>query len=393
MTWNAGLPYEMPDYPVLIAPLEILYYFDGPQLFVAKFGFIKSIFVKVDESEREFIWLAAPIDNDEVVSLIREKRISVRAAFLTPRSWVVQTGRDMCVQRYWGCAVEELSDDMLPSRGIALGDSSVAVPDSVEQQQAFFAINFQGSKLNSKSISFGLFKNLVDDTYEAARSILSPMFLIGTRSETFDFKIRRPSFGSLTIAVDKPFISLAAAKRGAEKGFDVKTISKQVASQRDMFFSEMGEVVGLAERGTLTSASVSDEHFILMLRIHNLMPSEENYIDRVTFSGNIEESTSVLVISKSVGASINRTFKEASSKSRDEIGVIEIVNSSQSTFVMRSLSTFRQVTCSFIDPEMFGVLMNDPRFKNGARIQAGGTYQRRARRDSLFIDSLPRIIS
>lgn len=66
-----------PNRKLALVPIEILYEFDGPQLFTAQFGFIDAVLVRLDELIGGFdFWLCAASDEREL-RLIRSNQLSV----------------------------------------------------------------------------------------------------------------------------------------------------------------------------------------------------------------------------------------------------------------------------------------------------------------------------
>lgn len=130
MTWTHELKGEIPSEQLIVQPKEVLYNFDGPQIFVSQFGFFKAIFVKIDDMEHSELWLCASVD-DELIKLIIGNRISVRSAFMREYCWVIQTGGNFQVEQYWSCPRNDISEEMLPSPGVALRQPSVISVESI----------------------------------------------------------------------------------------------------------------------------------------------------------------------------------------------------------------------------------------------------------------------
>jgi hypothetical protein len=387
MTWSLAEPSNIPAIATDLTSSRTLYYYDGPQLFLGWFGFIEALFVKVEDLEDTCIWLASPA-NPRLIDLIVQNSVSVRAAFYAPTQWIVQTDQNLRVQKFWICEAHEIPEEMLPTSGAALAEHNLIVPDSIDQVESFFAINFRGGDLKREGMNFSTFRSLVDNSYDAARRILSPISLLGSKSATFDFRVREPVFSSFLIALEEPLINIPSIRR--KTNLNITDIKEQFAEQKYSFFNEMSSVVKDAEDGKLNANSVEDR-FVLLDTIQHLIPSEENSLISVMFTANSSDRTLNVFVDEKIGLVLHRVFKEAERRPIREIGRVEIINSRQSSFVMLSIRG-RQVTC-YLQSEWFNTLAKDEKFRNGCQISVSGLLKRRSRRDELIADAIPQIFA
>ena len=124
-------------------------------------------------------------------------------------------------------------------------------------------MRFEGDRISRQSIPFNVFKGLVDNAYEIARILLSPVDLLGMRSSIFDFPIYKPAFSSLILSLGEPTFNAVGLSKKLGEDVDVDFIRQGFRSQRGQFFANMGEVIKYADRGTLTSGFVSNNFSVL----------------------------------------------------------------------------------------------------------------------------------
>ena len=223
----------------------------------------------------------------------------------------------------------------MPKRGAPLYSYLNRGPDSLEQADSFFSIAFAGNELKKGSIRFALLKNLIDLSYEAARRFLSPVYLSGAKSSTFDFPARALS-GSLVLALDEPKINETRLRqRTSEAPVTIADAMAQFSRQREQFFSDIGHLIRRAEQGELTDA-FAEENFSLLDNLQHIIPSDENKIARVEFAGKAHNSIRSAVVEGRAGTAMHRAFKRVERQVVTETGRIEIVNAPSKYFVYRS---------------------------------------------------------
>ncbi|WP_157182175.1 hypothetical protein [Methylobacterium sp. WSM2598] len=366
-------------------PEEILYEFDGPLTFTAKFGFFNALFHKVGQRRGSHFYIAVETSVD-IISALKSGRISVRGALNRQHAWIIETLSDLSVVRYWQCSNDNMPERLLPRRGVSLYSYLGQSPNSVEQVNAFFSMAFVGPDLKSSSVPFSLLKKLINESYDAARRFLSPVFLSGAKSVTFDFPAKTVP-GSLVLTLDEPIINANRLKqRTSDAPVSVEAARSSFARQRESFFDEVEELVVQASTGQVAD-SLAEERFSLLDNIQHIIPSDENRIKQVEFSGRSTSITRALVVDEKAGTTIHRAFKRVERQVVTETGRIEIVNVPSKYFVYRS-TRGKQVACH-IPADMFGRLNADGRILNGALVKVRGHLRKRPKRDQMITEFEP----
>ncbi len=386
--WSLSSPSRKWNNKEAIVPTRVLYEYDGPMIFTAQLGFIDAIFLKFDELDNTDLYIATQT-NDQIVSMIIAGQLSVRAGLEKDSVWIIEMHRDMTISKYWFCDRERLPDSLLPRKNSGLFPHFGFVPNTLEQAKAFFSVDYQGSQLKKSGMRFSTFKRLVDGTHDAARSILSPIDLFGSKTVTFDFNIAEPVFGSLVLSIQNPTVNERILKQKLAQDVDLNDVRQQFATQRDSFFDEINEVVKSAEKGPVSDALVG-ERFILLDRIQALIPNEENELRSVMFSASGSNRFSHVLIGEQVGERLSIALRAADSRIIEEYGKVEVTNDPSRSFVMMS-QRGKQVTC-YVSYDDYDTLKRDVRFRNGANIKARGRLTRRTRRDILHAEGMPTLV-
>lgn len=119
----------------VIKPLEVLYDFDGPQIFTfsSDDGTLMLAFV-CDEGERLVRFIVVSTDED-VVRKLKQNVLPVRDALLCPQVWIA----DYCFVRLehplsvWALSGKDLPDNVLPTPGITLSPDSLESLENIEE--------------------------------------------------------------------------------------------------------------------------------------------------------------------------------------------------------------------------------------------------------------------
>lgn len=359
---------------IIVEPTKVVYYFDGPQIFCAKFGFIDAIFVKIEDLDDSHLFLVA-ITTDEIIRLVERGKLSVRGAFLQDHSWVVETGYDFRVTNCWATTKDEISESMLPKAGVSLRGGE-RVPDTVEQAKAYFSIAFRGASVSTGRMPFSALKTLVDDAYNATRRVLTPPPLIGTKSATFDLLVE-PTIGSLIISIEKPIVRLATINKRLNMDMSKEDIDAQIEEQRALFFEKFLAVSG-PNRIAPEEEDVTRE---LVVRFRDLMPDEDSDFASVEFSANINNEVRSVYIDVETSARIRNFIGDDRAERVTRSGKIVEINAQSSTFLLVGRMG-RIVTC-VATAEM----LRDPRLRIGNHAEVGGAFYRRPRRDLLYVSN------
>lgn len=382
---------EEPAFPawttIPLEPEEILYEFDGPLTFTARFGFFNALFHKIGQRRGSHFYLAVET-SESTVNALKSGTLSVRGALNQQHAWIIEAFNDLSVSRYWQCPHDAIPEQLLPKRGVPLYSYLEQSPNSVEQIEAFFSIAFVGPELRSSNVPFSLLKKLINESYDAARRFLSPVYLSGAKSVTFDFPARTVP-GSLILTLDEPIINANRLKqRTAEAPVSMEAARLSFARQRESFFDEVEELVVQASNGQV-SDSLAEERFSLLDNIQHIIPSDENRIKQVEFAGRSTMTTRALVVNEIAGTTIHRAFKRVERQVVTETGRIEIVNAPSKYFVYRS-TRGKQVACH-MPADMFSRLNAEGRIINGSLVKVRGHLKKRPKRDQMVVEFEPTI--
>lgn len=107
---------------------EVFYTYDGPIFFSVRFGPMKLLLMKVNETDDRDLYLASLV-TDEVTEAMAENRISVRGAILSGLRYMVETVDGYTVTRYWDIRQGNVSDAWISAPGVCLTDPSAKASD------------------------------------------------------------------------------------------------------------------------------------------------------------------------------------------------------------------------------------------------------------------------
>lgn len=384
--WTLAAPYEETQGPTRIKPSRFLYYFDGPQIFQAKFGFLDAIFAKFDEHEESNLWLAAFTD-DKTVDLVVNNKLSVRGAFLNGKCWVVQATESFLVERYWPCEHDDLNEEMLPEAGVALSIDAGRRPDTVEQASAFFAVGYRGEELARSHIKYSAFRSLLDNAYEVARKVLSPPELLTTRRSTFDFDIFEPKLGSLIVAIKEPLLNGERISRiGRDAPFTAQSVDAEMRLNRREFFTDVNELIQ-ASQGDTADFEVVSEKLSTLRSLDRMLPSSRGLFQSVEFSASFDDGTASLFLDEATGRKLAEAYRSTLDQVVTEVGTIQITNSLGRSFTILT-DDGRQITCKLGRRE-YEELRTNRHYAEGANAIVTGPVLRRPRRDLLWVNGVP----
>ena len=373
-----------------VKPGTIFYEFEEPLLFSSWLGPQYCLFYKFDEQEENSLYLVSDIDEARH-NYLGQGKISVRGAIESSHYVILEMTPSLCINRFWRCLSAEFPEESLPKSRVALHPGMPEVPDHIEQIDAYFAIGFKGIGLHTTQMRFSTFKNLVNDAYDAARRLLSPIQLIGSKSSTFDFQMLEPKFGSLIIALKEPYLgSSNIRRRFATSDENAEDVDNLIEEQRSAFFSQLSSVIADAKANKIKS-QVSVSNYNMLKHIRPLMPSDESDIDSVEFSSSIRGHEFNLEIDRTTAETIRTAFRRHEGDVTFETGTLRIVNGGSLTFVIDGFSG-KPITCK-TSKEVLQRLETDDRFKTGARIAVRGILYVRKVRDYMDVIAWPRILA
>jgi hypothetical protein len=371
-------------------PETIFYEFEEPLIFSGWLGPQYCLFYKFDETDDNSLYLTCDIDEARF-NYLGQGKLSVRGAIERSDYIILETTPLLVIKRFWRCRATEFPKHFLPKERVALYPNLPAVPDHVEQIEAYFAIGFKGIGLHSTEMRFSTFKNLINDAYDAARRLLSPIQLAGSKAATFDFQMLEPKFGSLIIALKEPVLDATNVRRRlADTEFGVQDVDRMIEEQRAAFFSQLSGVISDAKTQKIKS-QVSVSSYNMLKHIGPLMPSEDSDIDSVEFNSNVNGFEFNLEIDRATAQTIRTAFRRHEGDVTFETGTLRIINGHSLTFVL-DLFSGKQLTCK-INKDALNRLEADGRFKYGARIAVRGILYVRKVRDYMDVIAWPRILA
>jgi hypothetical protein len=386
--WSVAEPANAPWPDAVIEPDDVIYEYDGPLTFTARFGFFHALFHKIGKRGDSHFFLALETSR-QIIEALKVGHISVRGALQSEKYWVVDLRDTLEVNRYWTCFDYDLPTKFMPESGVAIYPFLPQTVDSLEQANAYFAISFQGRSLTRQGMPFSLLRDLTNSSYDAARRVLSPSFLVGARSATYDFQVR-PAVGSLILALGEPIINERRLKqRTFDNPIPLSGVQKYFDAQRGVFFDEMDELVSEAEKGSIKT-SLAQERFALLDNVHSVVPVDDERVSSVEFSNTAGDGFRNIRIGVNAGVAINYAYKNAEDQIVTETGVVEQVNWKMSWFAYHS-TRGNQVKCHGTSPE-FQDFVNDRRLRKGTEVKVTGKLTRRPRRDDLHATKVPVIL-
>ncbi|WP_375464455.1 hypothetical protein [uncultured Methylobacterium sp.] len=384
--WSINDRHETPSHPIRIIPFRILYAFDGPQIFIAKFGFIDTIFAKFDETDDSDLWLAAFTD-EATIDLLLKYKISLRGAFLNGQCWVVESSGGFSIDRFWPCHHDDLTDDMLPDSGVALREGLGRRPDSVEQAKAFFAVGYRGEALKRDYIKFSSFRILMDNAYNCARTVLSPPELLRSKKSTFDFDMLEPKLGSLIIAIREPLLNSDRISRlSRDIRLTAATMDNDIRLNRKEFFESVNELID-ASRGEESDFEVVSRKMTTLRSMTKVLPSPQGLFQSVEFSAAFDDGTASLYMNDETGRKLSIAYQASLDETVTEAGTIQIINTPSKTFVILA-GDGRQITCQ-IGWREYDELRQNQAYSEGAWAVVTGPLLRRPLRDKIWANGVP----
>lgn len=392
--WSLNSPSEKNFSAAKLSISEVLYFYDGPQIFSSRFGIFDAICVKIDEIESDGLYIIAATTSEKLAAL-KAGKLSVRGALWRKDYFIAQVGPDFLIRRLWSVDQSELPIDMLPEAGAGLRAHFGKVVDTLEQTSAFFALRFAGETLAAGRMAFRTFKDLVDDSYALVRLAFAPPS-IANRHSLFDFDIAEPAFGSLVIAVQEPTINSAGLQRAQMREVASRVIvsSDSVRSEmnhrRQVFFEQVQSAIEISSKRPMSEQQAA-YHFDVLHQINDVVPTSKNAISSVEFSANSNGFSSAVYVDDIVGARLRDAYLLAELSPINEIGSVIEQNSESSTFIIKN-ALGRQITCE-LKRQIFEQMSDAGELNIGTRLSVAGKVKRRKRRDFVYVDGRPFVVN
>lgn len=371
----------------VLHPDEVLYFLEGPAIFLKFFGPFTFLFVKVDEKDASDFFVAAMIGRKQV-DYLKSGKLSVRGALLSGDLWVFELDLDSKVLQSEEVSEREI-EALLPKVGIGLEANFGVVPDSVQQSEAKYAFKFFGDEMSEEGMPLSTFKSLVDHVYTTVRTVLTPASVGQGKSRgALDFPMRPVEFASLLIAIDEPEIEQGRLERGKHtKGLvaaDVLAESDKLGAE---FASDIKRTVETASKGALPEKFAAD-NLDFLLTLIEILPSKKGDVKRLQFSSNPDSDEQVfvdvdLLTAEKIRASVRLIEDTEISLHGFISGMIAKSNTLRVQTPYR-----REVTCK-LSREVFDELLAAKKLEIGKPVIVTGVFTKRARRDYMKVEGYP----
>lgn len=372
-----------------IKPDEVLYYLNGPAIFLCRIGLENYLFFKSDEHAKGDYYIASAISEREITAL-KSGNLSVRGALSQPKCWFLETDFDLNVVRYEIFA-EAKAAPYFPRSGVALSAAAGTAPDSLTQTDALFAFKFYGDEMSEEGMPFSTFKNLVDRVYNVVKNALVPTSLSAGRDRRFiDFPLRPPEFASLLIAIDNPSIDTSYLNANDRtRLLDPESIAEEAQARGRNFVDQVERTIELAMSDRMSEQFAADNYEFLQ-HIIEILPSSRNELSKLQFSSTSKGETVFIEIDEAAGDRIRDSVNVVERRTIYIQGVVTAVLWKSKT--VRLQTNFgREVTCQ-LGVTQFDDLIRQGRLKIGERIGFDGRYTKRDLRDFMKVEGDPTFI-
>jgi hypothetical protein len=388
-SWRPSLQSSSNLFSTLL-PKEVLYFFDAPMLFSSVTPEFPVLCYKTDEDQSISQYIVAQTNNS-VIAKLKAGAMTVRSALSQPWLWVAEATDDYTVRRCAGMSLDEIPEMVLPERGYGLDPSAGLIVETGTTNSPFLTFKFTGNETEYGSLPFGIFKGMVDELYISILKIFEPALRLATPDISKGILRRaltvptyEPAFGSLLIAIERPRLDFSHSR--TKPTVDEALVERNIDHAYEGFWDSASAVaMAAAGKGELNPGLARD-HFDTLDAVASLIPTTKSFFSAIQISGRAEEAKitrSVQIDAKS-GDRIKEMFELASMGQRTIEGTIVETSERSRTFIIRDES-MRETTCIAYTPQMrerFGGM------RNGIDVRVHGTFQRRSRRDKLWVDRL-----
>lgn len=371
-----------------LSPDEVLYYLDGPAIFLKRVGPFNLLFVKADEKEDADLYIAAQVGRKQV-DFLKSGKLSVRGALLSGALWAFELDLDLTVVRYQEVSERQI-EAFLPRNGVGLRFDFGLVPDSIHQSEASYAFKFFGDGMSEEGMPFSTFRSLVDHVYSTLRKALTPTSLgQGKSASILDFPMRPVEFASLVIAIDEPKIDDARLKRGKNtKDLDAATVLAESEELGSSFARDLKRTVEAASKGDSLPERYAADNLDFLLTLVEILPSQRSDVKRLQFSANRTDGQDIFVdVDLLTAEKIRASVREVEDTKIDLHGFISGVLAKSNTIHLQTRYK-REVTCK-ISAEVFEDLLTEEKLIIGKPIVVSGSYTKRALRDYMKVEGFP----
>lgn len=374
--WNGG--------PV--APVDVLFEFEGPSIFISRVGFSDYIFLKQDEDEEVDFYLASPVYEEEIQAL-KNGRLSLHGAVSPSETFLIAVDSSWNVIEFQRWDYSDFKN-ILPKKGLGLSRKFGVVPDTLEQANAWVSFKFEGEAMSRKSMPLSTLKSLIDDVSEVARAVLMPGALSsGRNSRFFDLQVAPVRFSSLLIAIEEPKIDEGGLQRSKEtKLLSVSNLMSEAEDKSAKFLDELNTATSLVGRGNGMSDDEVETHFEILDRIAHIIPTGRNDLSKLQISHYNGGRTQIVSIDKSLGDKLLAARASVEAPTRTIVGVVTEVNDSSRTFIIKDASD-RHTTVA--PGARYELMVENKMNRIGRVLLVKGKLWERARRDYMMLTADP----
>jgi hypothetical protein len=390
--WLPHGPADKSAWIKLIQVSEVLYEFDGPQVFTMQAGEVPILFYKIDQIEKFSMYVAAPTNTAIVADLLAGK-ISLRSALVQTCNWVVIADGTGAVADTWAVNGQLLPSQILPEPGYGLYYSHGIVQEEVAlPAQSFMSFHFSGGRNSAGKLSLGVLKQHVERAYNCVWTIISESALESDNNltenmlrRTLEIPTASPTFASLHLSLDKPKLDLSEYKETqvGSKAVDVKKVEAAVEAAFKSFLSSAREIAIAIDQNRFSS-SVAGSNAEALEAINSLVPNRNSFFESMEIRGNIKSPALYLKVDRQSGDTIREVYNEYLASKKTFKGKIVEINVPSRTFIIQR-RTGRKITCVASLPKLKDRVLE---FSTGQEAEVTGTYLERKLRDKLFYDQL-----
>ncbi len=367
-----------------VAVTEILLEFDGPVIFRAKVGLNDYLFAKRDEIDDLNYYLAVET-NDEIVGALKGGRLPLRGALYQADAWLIEA-RLLEVSAFQLISEESIGR-FLPAPNAGLLSAFGAVPDTIEQAEAFLSFRFLGASIRKGHVPLSVLQEKVNQFSNFVRKTLTPPALANGRdSRFFDVQMAEPRFSSLVLAAKKPefdFQSISTSPR--LRGVDRQQLLNEAGEQGQNFWNSLTSAADQIEHnGHLSRDFIANQQAFLD-NLYGLVPSADSGLERVEITFNNGTQMQAVFLDRQAGDIIADAQENRRSDRKTIRGVIIEINGDSRTFLIKDLVE-RQCTCA-IPWETFERLDAQGELRRGRQVAINGQFTKRTRRDYIWSDN------
>ncbi len=368
-----------------IEPSEVLYFFDEPLIFVSTVGLLDHIFVKFDESGGDSFYFCAET-NGEVVTALRDGKLSVRGALGQNRVHIIEADRNLQPTRIWTTRLAEIDERFLPERGAGLDHRREWAADTIEQADTFLSARFFGGELSDDSISLKNLRDLTASFYDAVRRLFNITELFGNQQRFLEFPVYEPQLGSLVLSIKRPVINESLARQSERfRDLDGQKLFSNLNKERNGLFDTLEWLRDHRDSPNI-SAEIKREIISLVDNFGALIPSERSVFSDLEITHSGTNTHQRVHITRDEGDAVKKKAKEFRNEPTSIVGSVSIINPRSSTFVI--FDDQGGQTTAMVAPPLFAALKEQVAFRDGARARVTGSFRSRKYRGQIDVDDV-----